>query len=152
MTISSGYNNQNTSITNKTIMMIDDDNLCLSGMGMMLTGYCNFIPMNNGIEALEYLKSYKTNVDLILLDLMMPEISGLEVLHELQKDLNLASIPVILQSGAIDHDIISEADKLKIAGFINKPYKNKDAFVKIASVLTKQKNPSNLDIMIMDAI
>ena len=78
---------------------------------------------NNGLEALEKLRSrdipnYRR---LILLDLNMPKMNGIEFLRELRKDPELCSLPVVvLTTSRMDQDRI-ESYQLNVAGYLLKP-------------------------------
>ena len=93
----------------------------------------------NGIEALEMLRSDSGNPPavpdsrrLILLDLNMPKMGGLEFLKELRSDSDLKATPVIvLTTSDEDRDLV-EAYNLNVAGYILKPV----TFTKFASVIT----------------
>lgn len=93
----------------------------------------------NGLEALEMLRSpdgkpapVPDDRRLILLDLNMPKMGGLEFLNELRSDPELKAIPVIvLTTSDEDRDLV-EAYNLNIAGYILKPV----TFTKFASVIT----------------
>jgi two-component system sensor histidine kinase ChiS len=106
------------------ILIIDDEEACLNSMGLLLheTG-CNLIKLEGGIPGLEYLRSNPSEVDLILLDLMMPDMYGMNVLKAIKTDHNLKDIPVILQSGTHDQAEVYKAFELGITGYISKPYK-----------------------------
>lgn len=116
--------------SNATILMIDDEAICLSSMELLIlnTPY-TLVKADGGISGLEYIKTNYNNIDVILLDLMMPDIYGLSILEEMKKDPNLAKIPVILQSGTSDQIEIQKAYNMGIANFISKPYK-KDIVLK----------------------
>jgi two-component system phosphate regulon response regulator PhoB len=60
------------------------------------------------------------NPDLILLDLMLPGMSGLGVLRELKKDAGLARIPVVILTALGDEEICREAMDLGAAGYLRK--------------------------------
>jgi len=68
----------------------------------------------NGLEVLKELKTKSKNIDLVLLDLLMPVVDGFQVLEEIQKDqlYNLSSIPVIVLSNLGQDDEIKKAFKL----------------------------------------
>lgn len=93
----------------------------------------------NGLEALSFLRSdngqsavVPTQRRLILLDLNMPKMNGLEFLHEMRADPDLRSTPVIvLTTSDEDRDKV-EAYKLNVAGYILKPV----TFSKFAEVIT----------------
>lgn len=79
----------------KKIMIVEDDAFVMDIYKLKLTqdGY-DVMLAADGSEAVEKLKSAKPN--LILLDIQMPKMSGLEVLEKIKKDDNLKNIPVIL--------------------------------------------------------
>jgi CheY-like chemotaxis protein len=64
----------------------------------------------NGKMALEMIELYKDTIDIIVLDLQMPDISGFEIIKSLKNDPDTAKIPIIISSAhAMDEDI----DKVK---------------------------------------
>jgi len=73
----------------------------------------------NGREALDLMRSDKP--DVVVLDLMMPVMSGWDVLHERQGDISLRMIPVILISANRDPEIAYAVDK-GICAFLPKPF------------------------------
>jgi two-component system cell cycle response regulator DivK len=78
----------------KTVMIVEDNDLNMKLFNDLLraNGY-NTLPMRNGHEALETLKEAKP--DLIIMDIQLPEISGLEVTRIIKQDERLRDIPVI---------------------------------------------------------
>ena len=70
-----------------------------------------------GLEALKIID--QTNPNLVLLDIQMEELSGIEVLRKLRDDQN--NIKVIMVTGAEDPAIIDEANSLGVKGYIHKP-------------------------------
>ncbi|MCX6761796.1 MAG: response regulator [Candidatus Moranbacteria bacterium] len=81
----------------KTVMIIEDDRFVMDIYHTKLT-QSGFAVVNaeNGLEALKKLREEKQIPDLILLDIIMPYLGGLEVLEEVKKDERLKNIPVIL--------------------------------------------------------
>jgi CheY-like chemotaxis protein len=82
------------------ILLAEDEELLIDVLQRKLTqeGY-ELKVAKNGKEALEILKSGE-KFDLILLDIIMPEMSGFEVMEEMQKEENLKKIPVIVISNS----------------------------------------------------
>lgn len=77
----------------------------------------------NGEQALEILKSVSELPNLILLDLNMPKMNGLEFLQILKKDDQLYHIPVIILSTSNNEKDIKEAYHIGVAGYLMKPLK-----------------------------
>ncbi len=109
----------------KKILFIDDDPTILLISKIMLEdlGY-DIITADGGVSGIELLN---TNViDLVLLDLMIPDIYGLDVLKYIKEKEGFKNIPVIIQTGIKDGDEINKAYKLGAAYVLLKPYSQKD--------------------------
>ena len=91
---------------------------------------------NSGANALNFLNS--NNVDLILLDLLMPDINGIEVLNKLRSSDTLQSIPVIIISGLDDPRSIVSCLRNGANDYLAKPVELSVLEIKVASVLEKQ--------------
>ena len=78
----------------KTVMIVEDNELNMKLFNDLLraNGY-DTLPMRNGYEALDMLKQRQP--DLIIMDVQLPEISGLEVTRKIKQDESLKHIPVI---------------------------------------------------------
>lgn len=78
---------------------------------------------SNGLEALELLRSGEmpTRKLLVLLDLNMPRMNGIEFLRELRADENLRGLPVVVLTTSDDERDRIEAYNLNVAGYILKP-------------------------------
>lgn len=75
---------------------------------------------DSGIQALEDAKKLKP--DLILLDVMMPDLDGIETLKKMKKDPDLKSIPVIFISAKVQKQEVTNYLKLGAIGVITKPF------------------------------
>jgi diguanylate cyclase (GGDEF)-like protein len=106
--------------TRKHILIVDDVEMNREIMGDLLEDDYDISYASDGNEALETLRSHRDEIDLMLLDLLMPNKSGREVLAEMQVDEDLMSIPVIVLT--VDQE--AELDCLKIGAmdFIPKPF------------------------------
>ncbi len=135
-----GGNSESRSLT---ILMIDDDEFCIRTMEMIIkeTNH-KFIKAVGGIAGLKYLNENPKEVDLILLDLMMPDIYGLDVLREIKQSPQISHIPVVIQSANRDLEEINRAYKLGIIANLHKPYNSKRVFAaieKVSNLLKVQK-------------
>lgn len=78
--------------------------------------------VNNGEEALEFLKDPKNeHPGLILLDLNMPKMNGIELLNIIKQDPTLRKIPVIVLTTSKEEGDRLESFKLSVAGYVIKP-------------------------------
>jgi two-component system sensor histidine kinase ChiS len=110
-----------TSVSN--VLIVDDETHCLMSMHIILEGdNYNVIEAQGGIEALEFLNQNTTRIDAILLDLMMPDMFGTDVLVAIKKDPRLCHIPIIIQSGAANDIEINKALQEGACSYISKPY------------------------------
>jgi CheY-like chemotaxis protein len=75
--------------------------------------------------------------DLIFCDVMMPQMNGLELLAELQKDVALSKIPFIFLSASAESERLEEASRLGASGYVTKPFN----FAQLQAVL-KQYLPA----------
>ncbi|PCJ62162.1 MAG: hypothetical protein COA79_05595 [Planctomycetota bacterium] len=118
------------------ILLIDDEELVLSTTKEFLEDLnYQVLIASNGIEAIEIFKKSFQEIDLVLLDMIMPEMHGREVFYKLSEI--CSSCPVIILSGFSEPDDISE---LKIAGvheFISKPFKKVELSKIIKKVISK---------------
>ena len=123
------------------ILLVEDDEVDVMNVKRAFKKYKIANPLyiaGNGLEALSMLRSQgekppsvPENRRLILLDLNMPKMNGLEFLHELRNDPDLKRTPVIvLTTSDEDRDRI-EAYNLNVAGYILKPV----TFVNFAEVM-----------------
>lgn len=106
-------------IQKKRVLIIDDDPAVLGVVKAMLDDN-NYegITAPTPQEGLE--KARHLGPDIILLDLLLPDISGLGVLREMKRDPQLASIPVVVFTGLGDNIIAGEARDLGAVGLLTK--------------------------------
>ena len=90
--------------------------------------------VGSGKDALKFLG--KRKVDLILLDYMMPDMDGPEVMTEIREDPALAGIPIVFLTGVSEKDkVIKTLVDLKPQGYIVKPSKKSELVAKIIDIL-----------------
>lgn len=106
-----------------TVLFVDDEESILKITKILLSSLdIKVILSNSGKKAINILsdKEYKNEIDLVLLDLTMPKMNGLEVLKWLNN--KKITIPVILQTGIEDESELNKAFKLGIKDYLVKPY------------------------------
>jgi Response regulator containing a CheY-like receiver domain and an HD-GYP domain len=104
----------------KTIMIVDDTEMNIDILVEALQDDYELIIAINGLEALELLE--EQTPDLILLDIMMPEMDGYDVLKAIKKNPDLEHIPVILLSAIADSDSKTKGLTLGAVDYVTKPF------------------------------
>jgi len=120
----------------KRVLLVDDDaDLAKVLKARIEVEGCEFMSATDGKEMLEILK-IKTP-DVILLDIMLPNVDGYSALREMRKDEKCAGIPVIILSAKEKKNIGDLFIPEKIAFFIEKPFDSKELMEKIRGLLRK---------------
>ena len=91
---------------------------------------------NNGEEALSFLEDRTNMPDIILLDLNMPKINGIEFLKIIKKEEDLKHIPTIILTTSSNQKDLLECYRTGMSGYILKPLKYEDYVKKIEVVLS----------------
>ena len=105
----------------KTIMVVDDNPDIITIVKTILEGKgYGVLSASSGPELLNMLKSQKP--DLIILDIMMPEMDGLEVLTRLKGMSDTTSIPIILLTAKVQYEDVLGGYKLGADYYITKPF------------------------------
>jgi len=105
----------------KRILIADDDEIVLTSLKKLLviSGFeVNTTTNSRSVPAI--VKSFKPH--LILLDLLIPDLGGLEICDILNKDSQTQGIPIIILSGLGNYADIKKAYELGVIGYITKPY------------------------------
>ncbi len=117
------------------VLAVDDDLINLKLLKSMLKKsgrVTEVIEAKNGSDAIGVLKS-RNDIDLILLDIIMPIMGGLEMLKVVRADDNLRQLPILVLT--TDETKKSEALEFGANGFIMKPIRSDELMNKIATVI-----------------
>lgn len=120
------------------ILLIEDDTIEVMKFNRVLkTLQLNhkIIEANNGEDALQILKIKENIPDIIVLDLNMPKLNGIEFLTILKNNDVLKYIPSIILTTSSNHKDVLECYKIGIAGYILKPLKYEDYVERIKRLL-----------------
>jgi CheY-like chemotaxis protein len=125
----------------QTIMVIEDDAFVMDIYQTKLSveGF-NVIGAENGMEALKKLEGGECHPDLILLDILMPYVNGLEVLERIKKDERLNKIPIILLTNLSQKEEIGQGIGLGANDYLIKShFTPSEVLEKIRIFLPKQE-------------
>ncbi len=118
------------------ILFVDDEQFVLDGIKRLLREYRDDWQMEfalNGKEALRIVR--EQNIDVIISDIRMPEMTGLELLEKLQADDDTKQIPVVILTGFPDRNLKCQALELGAVDLLNKPVNKEDMVARIKNVL-----------------
>lgn len=90
---------------------------------------------HDGVHALEIFRGQAEAIRLVLLDMVMPHLGGVEVFRELRRIRE--DVSVVLTSGYNEQEATNLFTGKGLAGFIQKPYRSRDLLLKIREVLEK---------------
>lgn len=107
-----------------SILLVDDDLTILRSLKLILNLYGYSVEtINTGSEAIEIITQNPTRFSLILLDVMMPDMNGYEVLTKLKNLMNKYKISIIVHTGIGNKDEREKVIKLGAKGLLTKPHK-----------------------------
>lgn len=121
------------------ILLIEDETIEVMKLNRTLSSLNlkhNIIEANNGEDALKVLEQKEHLPDIILLDLNMPKINGIEFLSILKKDETLLHIPTVILTTSNNSKDLLDCYKIGISGYILKPLKYEEYVSKIEKLLS----------------
>jgi DNA-binding response OmpR family regulator len=124
------------------ILVVEDEEILLTALKEeLLSGGYEVEGAGDGEEGLAKAKSFAPQ--LILLDLVMPKMDGMEMLQRLKADSAIRDIPVVILTNLSDYDRISEALSLGAMDYLVKAnYKLEDLLDKVKTVLARKDSQS----------
>jgi CheY-like chemotaxis protein len=127
MIYSGAMTDDNTS--GKSVLIVDDENMNMFALTHILRSEYTVYAAKNGQSAIRIAK--KQMPDVILLDILMPEMDGYEVLSLLKSDEETRKIPVIFVTGLISPEDEKKGLEMGAADYINKPFNSDTVRMKI---------------------
>jgi CheY-like chemotaxis protein len=120
-------------MSQKTILCVDDERDILLILQTALSDDYTILTANSGAKALEVAK--ETRPDLVILDLMMPEMDGLQTFAAFKQVESLSTVPCIFLTGVSDKEKIREALLLGTKYYLTKPFELDDLMEKVSMAL-----------------
>ncbi len=118
------------------VLIVDDE----SGIREVIKEYClnegfSIIEAENGIEAIKKVKE-NANIDIIILDIMMPKMDGYTALTEIRKNCN---IPIIMLSARTDEYDKLQSFDLGVDDYVTKPFSPKELIARMKVIVNRNK-------------
>jgi putative two-component system response regulator len=131
-------------VGNPRVAIIDDQPLNIRVVQTHLTriGYQQFFTTTDATQAIPLIR--QEHPDVVLLDIMMPEISGLEILQQLRSEQEFEDLPVIILTAANDSETKFKALDLGATEFLGKPVDAAELQTRLRNVLTIKANQDRL--------
>jgi putative two-component system response regulator len=122
------------------IMIIDDEsyNVLVVRKFLQHAGYENFVTTTESPQAIDLMK--RDLPDMVLLDIMMPEVSGIDILRVMKITPELSTIPVIILTASPDPALKTQALELGATDFLAKPVDPSELVLRVKNVLAAKAN------------
>ncbi|MCH9753414.1 MAG: response regulator [Alphaproteobacteria bacterium] len=121
------------------ILFVDDEEGCRIAGRMILENIGYSVKLfSSGMDLKDYLEYTKNKTDLILLDMIMPDIEGIELVRQLREEDKHKDIPIIMQTGVKYDSELIELEKYKPIGYISKPYNKEELQKEVEKYLSKK--------------
>ncbi len=124
----------------KKVLVIDDDEMNLQIAKMVLERKlsCKVLIAAGGLDGLDVLQ--REHVDLVLLDIMMPDFDGIETLQEIRGDARTKDLPVMMLTASGDLDDIQKVGALGVKDYIKKPFLPADLIARVGKKLAEVRS------------
>lgn len=129
------------------ILIVDDSEINRSLLADMLSGEYSLMEASDGLEAVALISQHHTELSMVLLDIVMPEMDGFEVLASMNGAGLLEHLPVIMISAETSAAYIDHAYELGAAEYISRPFDEQTVKRRVKNTITlysKQKSLENL--------
>lgn len=130
--------NRETIVSDIHLMLVEDNEELLYLMERILSRHYHVMIAKNGVEALELMK--ENEVDIIVSDVMMPEMDGLELCRIIKENLDTSHIPIILLTAKNTTEDRIACYNAGANAYISKPFELKVLEARIDNFLTEKKN------------
>lgn len=132
-------------MSNQKILVIDDSKVIRMRVKDMLpTGNFEVIEAKDGLEGFNLIRSESPN--LIMLDFLLPKMSGWEVFQEIQKNQRLRTIPLVLMSGRKEEVTDKLPEPFEYFSFVEKPFDREQLVDAIRDAMIKSKKKPQIAV------
>ena len=133
------------------ILIVDDSEINRALLKEILGDSYEYLETENGVHAMEILRG-RADISLVLLDLIMPEMDGFDVLRVMRCYSWLEEIPVIVISAAEDTASIERAYDLGVADYIRRPFERVMVMRRVQNVLMLYAKQKRLTRLVTDQV
>lgn len=124
-------------LVGKTILVVDDDELILEHISSLISPYVDVLRAHDGVEGVALAQSHVP--DLIISDVDMPNLNGIDMFRQLSSQLITSNIPLLFLSAKTDNSVRLEGLSIGAIDYIAKPFADDELLVKICNFLLWQQ-------------
>lgn len=117
------------------ILVVDDSEINREILSSILSNEYNVIEADGGQACFDALEKYGTQISLVLLDIMMPDVNGFDVLKYMTENHYIEDIPVITITGDESPQTIRHAYEMGVSDFISRPFDAKVVYRRVANTI-----------------
>lgn len=128
----------------KTLLIVDDMEVNRAILAEIFKNTYNIIETGQGAEAIEVLKEQK-DISAVLLDILMPEVSGIDVLKSMNETGRIEETPVFMITAAESEDVLMQCYELGAIDVITKPFMSQFLMCRVNSVIELYEHRHKLE-------
>ena len=121
------------------ILLVEDNTELLSVIQRVLSEHYHVVTAQNGKEALECMRSANNDIQMIVSDIMMPEMDGLELTRIIKSDIEISHIPVLLLTAKRTDEDKTVAYRLGADAYLTKPFSMELLIARIENLLHRRR-------------
>ena len=134
-------------LKNISLLYVDDEIEILTNIKKLYGKiFKQLFTATNGIEGIEVYKQHENDIDIIVSDINMPDMDGLEMIGKIKEIAN-KSFPVIVTTAHTDSEYMLNAFALQVDKYIAKPVQIKELTVDIVNLVLKYRKINNLEVL-----
>ncbi|MGN0466964.1 MAG: EAL domain-containing protein, partial [Lachnospiraceae bacterium] len=134
----------------RTILVVEDNELNREILVEFLKDDYDVLEAADGEEALSILKKHYSRISVILLDLIMPKLTGYEFMEKIKTNIYFSAIPIIVMTGSVDKSEEEHCLELGAIDFIPKPYKPAIVKSRIHNIIRMRETVASLNVIEID--
>ena len=120
-----------------TLLIVEDNVELLMLMKQLLQQHYHVLTASNGVEALQVVQAH--DIDLIVSDVMMPEMDGNELTTHLKQDPDYSHLPIILLTAKTQEEDRNESLRIGADDYVTKPFRLGDLQVRINNIIANRR-------------
>lgn len=136
----------------RSILIVDDIDINREVLAEAFKDKYNILEAGNGIEAMKYIEDKSLDVAAVLLDMVMPEMDGIEVLKKMNENGSIVHIPVFIVTAYDDNEQLMEAYSLGAVDVIVKPFMMAFLKCRIENIIELYRHRNDMEAVIKEQV